>query len=141
MQRAREIDCELSLINAPALEIAIEELDWFGGLKPRAVIARVNPTPALLALQADHERAIRRAGVAPDKRKFSPHITIARLRDANPLQLADYLGAKSAPRGWTFIASEFVLFSARASVGGGPYHCEATYPLDHRPALRPAKSQ
>lgn len=141
LQRARDIDEELSQIHAAPLNILIEGLDSFGGARPRFVMARVRQTTDLLALQADHERTIRRTGGPADKRKFSPHVTLARLRNSSPGQVADFLSAKSVPSGWSFTASEFVLFSARESTGGGPYHVEAVYPLAARPALRPAANQ
>ncbi|MGE3248413.1 MAG: RNA 2',3'-cyclic phosphodiesterase [Beijerinckiaceae bacterium] len=139
---AREIDSELAAIDRESVIVTIEGLDSFGGAKPRAIIARIRHTRELTALQADNERAIRRAGGPLDSRKFSPHVTIGRLRNATPPQLADYFHARSIAKSWSFVASEFVLFSARDSVGGGPYHVEAAYRLRmERPALRPAASQ
>lgn len=139
---AREIDSELSLIDRSPVEVTIEALDFFGGDKPRALVARIRADRDLAALQADNERAIRRAGGPRDTRKFSPHITIARLRNVSPLQMADYLAARSIAKTWRFTAMNFALFSARASVGGGPYHIEADYPLRTiRPVFRPAASQ
>lgn len=126
---ARDIDEALADIHRRAFDVTIEGLDSFGGARPRAIIARVAPTALLLELQADHERRCRRAGLAPETRKFTPHITLARLREASPLDVADYLATRSAPRSITFPVDHFVLMSARASVGGGPYITEAVYPL------------
>ena len=52
-------------------------------------------------------------------------------------QVADYLSARGHFRSPPFPVSRFVLFSSRASVGGGPYVVEAAYPLAE-PALRSA---
>ena len=38
---------------------------------------------AIVDLQADHERRLRRIGLAPETRKFKPHVTLARLRGAD----------------------------------------------------------
>ena len=43
--------------------------------------------------------------------------------------MADYLEVRGALNAPGFEAARFVLFSARASVGGGPYVVEAVYPL------------
>jgi 2'-5' RNA ligase len=58
-----------------------------------------------------------------------PHVTLARLRDTSSHAVADYLSARGAFRSAPFPVSNFVLFSSRASVGGGPYVVEAAYPL------------
>jgi len=139
---AREIHCELARIQREPLAIALNEIDSFGGTKPRALVIRVRATPDLIALQAQHDRAILRAGGSRDTRKFSPHVTLARLRNTSPSQIAHFLGARTGPRTWNFTANEFELFSARDSVGGGPYLTEAIYPLRASdPQARPANSQ
>jgi 2'-5' RNA ligase len=80
-------------------------------------------------LQAEHERLMQRVGLEPEGRKFTPHVTLARLRDSSSRQVADYLAARALIDARPFTVSRFVLFSARASVGGGPYVVEAAYPL------------
>ena len=86
--------------------------------------------PALAELQAEHERLLQRIGLPPEERKFTPHITLARLRDSSTRQIADYLATRSHYRSPAFLVSRFVLFSSKASIGGGPYVVEAAYPLD-----------
>ena len=58
-----------------------------------------------------------------------PHVTLARLRDSSSRQVADYLAVRGPVRVSPFAVSRFVLFSSKASVGGGPYVVEAAYPL------------
>jgi RNA 2',3'-cyclic 3'-phosphodiesterase len=62
-------------------------------------------------------------------RKYTPHVTLARLRDTSSRQVADYLSARALIGMLPFRVSRFVLFSSRSSVGGGPYVVEAAYPL------------
>ncbi|MCC2096256.1 MAG: RNA 2',3'-cyclic phosphodiesterase [Hyphomicrobiales bacterium] len=139
---AREIDAELAAIRQEPFDLRITGLDFFGGKKPRAIVAKVEASSEILALQASHERACRRAGAQDDTRKFQPHVTIARLRNTQLPDVGHYLHARSIARSWRFTAEEFVLFSARDSVGGGPYHVEVAYPLrSAAPALRPATNQ
>ena len=111
------------------LTIAIESLDTFGGDRPRAVFARASGNGELSDLQGEQERLIRQVGLAPERRKFIPHVTLARLRDASPLDVADYFAARGHFRRLVFTARRFVLYSSRASVGGGPYVVEAAYSL------------
>jgi 2'-5' RNA ligase len=93
------------------------------------VIATLAQTPALMELQAEHERLMQRVGLEPEGRKFTPHVTLARLRDSSSRQVADYLATRPFLAPLAFRVTRFVLFSARASVGGGPYVVEAAYPL------------
>lgn len=109
-------------------DLRLDGLTSFGGNKPRAVIASVAQSRALSELQADHERLLKRLGLEADSRKFTPHVTLARLHNSHAREVAEYLAARpfwSAP----FHVSRFVLYSARDSVGGGPYVVEAAYPL------------
>ena len=128
-ETAREAAYLLGQVRRAPLEVSIEGLDAFGGDRPRALIARVAASPAIVELQAEHERLMRRAGLPAERRKFAPHVTLARLRDASPRAVAEYLGLRGGPPGLVFRADQFVLYSSRDSVGGGPYVVEAAYPL------------
>ena len=80
-------------------------------------------------MQAEHERLMQRLGLVPEGRKFTPHVTLARLHDASSQDVADYLSVRGYFPSKVFTASRFVLFSARASTGGGPYVVENSYTL------------
>ena len=66
----------------------------------------------------------------PESRKYTPHVTLARLRDASTRAVAEYLSSHGYFRSPAFAIPRFVLFSSRASTGGGPYVVEAAYPLE-----------
>jgi 2'-5' RNA ligase len=72
---------------------------------------------------------MQRVGLEPEGRKFSPHVTLARLRDTSSRQVAEYLSTRGPINGLAFPVSRFILFSSKASSGGGPYVAEAVYPL------------
>jgi 2'-5' RNA ligase len=126
---ASEVDGLFDQVNRRPFDVRFGEIGFFGGRKPRAIIVTVDPVAQLVELQADLERLLRRVGLEPEGRKFTPHVTLARLRDSSPHQVADYLSARGAVFATPFRASRFVLFSSKASVGGGPYVVEAAYPL------------
>jgi 2'-5' RNA ligase len=126
---ARDVAFMLGDVERSPFELRLEGLASFGGRKPRAVFAAASAASELVELQAEHERLLQRVGLAPEGRKFAPHVTLARLRDSSPRQVADYLGAFGPFRSPAFEVSRFVLYSSRASVGGGPYVVEAAYPL------------
>lgn len=125
---ASELAEELAAIEAPRVRVTLDELGSFGGEKPRAIIALARPSKDLLFLQSCSDRALRRAGVEPEKRKFTPHVTIARVKGVSAISIAAFLGERPiAPL--EFTASRFVLYSARSSQGGGPYVVEEAFPL------------
>ena len=112
--------------------ITLDGLASFGGDRPRAVYASVEPSRELMELQADHERLARRAGAEPETRKFTPHVTLARLeRRTSPEAVAHYLTQMGIFPRVSFFAKRVVLFSARESRGGGPYRIEAEYALEN----------
>ena len=129
---AHEIYLALGRIERSALSLSLDGITVFGGDRPRALVAKIAPSSALSELQADHERLLRRLGLAAETRKFTPHVTLARLRDTSPFELANYLSMITHVPRISFDVDSFEVFSSRASVGGGPYVIEASYPLRDR---------
>lgn len=127
---AREFTHSLGDIMAAPFELKLEGLGSFGGHKPRQIFASIAACEALETLQRAHERAARAAGLPPEPRNFKPHVTMARLRGASSDAVAAYLERQGGFMSEPFEVSRFVLFSSRASVGGGPYVVEAAYPLE-----------
>jgi 2'-5' RNA ligase len=126
---AREVAFMLGRVRRTGFELRFDSLSSFGGRRPRALIAALAPTQELMELQAEQERLLRRVGLEPEGRKYTPHVTLARLRESTSRQVADYLTVRALLGTLSFRVSHFVLFSSRASTGGGPYIVEAAYPL------------
>jgi 2'-5' RNA ligase len=126
---AHEVTSMLGRVKRSPFELYVDRLTSFGSKKPRAVVAAVPPVTPLMEVQAEQERLMQRIGLEPEGRKYTPHVTLARLRDASTRQVADYLAARGFFRTPSFKVERFVLFSSRASTGGGPYIVEASYPL------------
>ena len=126
---ARDIASLLGGVQRAPFELRLDGLSSFGGRKPRALVAAAVPVAPLMDLHAEHERLLQRLGLEPEGRKYTPHVTLARLRDASSHDVAGYLAARHPFRPAPFRVSRFVLYSSRASVGGGPYVVEAAYPL------------
>jgi 2'-5' RNA ligase len=77
---------------------------------------------------------MQRIGLPPEGRKYTPHVTLARLRGGNARDIAEYLTLRGGFVAGTFDVDRFVLFSSRDSVGGGPYVVEETYDLEREAA-------
>jgi 2'-5' RNA ligase len=127
--QARAFMAALEEVEFDSFEVCIEGMGSFGGNKPRALFAGVRLTEPLERLQKAHERAARLAGLPPETRNFTPHVTLARLKDTKPVAVAEYLSYFGGLFAEPFRVSRFVLFSSRASKGGGPYLIEACYPF------------
>ena len=126
---AHSVADELARVVRPSLCVTLDNLSTFGGDRPRAIIARAQANPQLAALQTEHERIIRRVGLPAETRKFVPHVTLARLRSTSSNAVANYLSSRGLFVALSFQVERFVLYSSRASTGGGPYLIEAEYPL------------
>lgn len=132
---ARDFAHGLGDIMTSPFELRLHGLASFGGRKPRAIFASIPPCEALKSLQRAHERAAREVGLPPESRNFTPHVTVARLKGSSSEAVATYLERQSGFMSEAFEVSRFVLFSARASIGGGPYVVEAAYPLEDQASL------
>ena len=126
---ADEIANALDRVRRSSFALTLSGVGAFGQKKPHAVWAGVSPSPDLNALQAEIERICQRLGIAADPRRFTPHVTLARLRSSSPLDVAAYLSARGNFAVPPFRVGRFVLMSSRDSVGGGPYIVEETWPL------------
>src|SRR5690606_30066960 len=87
--------------------------------------------------QAEHERLMQRIGLPAETRKFTPHVTLARIRGVTSRAIADYLSVRGGFSADAFLVERFVLFSSRESIGGGPYIVEEAYPLGEAAAHDP----
>jgi RNA 2',3'-cyclic 3'-phosphodiesterase len=135
---ADEIANALDRVRRPSFSLTLSGVGAFGQKKPHAVWAGVAASPDLQALQGEIERICQRLGLAPDQRKFTPHVTLARLKNVAPRDVAAYLSARGNFATAPFRVSRFVLMSSRESVGGGPYVVEEAWPLLRTEPARPA---
>lgn len=126
---ARDFANELAAIEMPAFEIRLVGIGVFGGNSPRSLWAGVEAGPELETLARANERAARAAGLAPEKRAFKPHVTLARLQHTRPEAVARFLERGGAFRTELFVVEHFVLFSSKPQTGGGPYVIEEAFPL------------
>ena len=99
------------------------------GRRVRALWLGVDRTPALDALRRRVESALVRSGLAPEQRKYSPHVTLARLPGAAPGEVSGWLAANALFRAAPFVVERFVLFSSHLGRAGAIYTPEAAFPL------------
>ena len=125
-----DVDDALMSIRAPAFELELAGVGEFGGKNPRALWAGVRPNPALVHLQKKIETALQRIGLEAETRKFSPHVTLARMRSAPQEKIVAFLTHYALFASGPFRVERFVLFSSHQGSGGSVYHPERLYPLE-----------
>ena len=116
-----------SLRHAP-FTVQISGVSAFGGARPAVVFAAVNPAPQLSALQGGVLRVARAAGIDLPRRRFRPHVTLARLASGPDARLAAWMGAQSG----LSIRMEvgcFTLYQSQLRPDGARHTPLAAYPL------------
>lgn len=131
---ADELIHALDRIDRRPFTLYLSGVGSFGSKKPHSIWAGVHPSAELMALQGEINRICQRLGLAPDPRKFTPHVTLARLRHCRLDDVVTYLGSRGNFRTMPFTVNRFVVMSSRDSVGGGPYIVEEGYPLSAQPS-------
>jgi 2'-5' RNA ligase len=126
---ADEVAYELGRVNRKPFELTLCGLGVFGGKKPHSLFAVPKSCPEIFELQEDIERTCQRLNLPADPRKFTPHITIARLRNVTAERAAKFLSERGGFFAPPVKIKDFVLMSSRDSIGGGPYLREEIYPL------------
>ncbi len=126
---AAAIDDALSLISEPRFSLELHAVGTFGGRDPRELWAGVRASEKLMHLQRKIETAIRRIGLPADSRKFTPHVTLARLKAAPRGRVMDYLTDHALYASAAFEVREFLLYSSTLTPNGSIYTPERDYAL------------
>ncbi len=128
---AEEIDLALASLRGRAFELALTGVGTMEKSgRVNALWAGVERNPALDHLRGKIETALQRAGVAPERRRFQPHVTLARLdaAAAEP-RLAAWVQAHNLFRAEPFPVEHFTLFSSLLGKDQPVYAAEVEYAL------------
>lgn len=125
-----EIDPALAAIRAESFDLTLLGIDVFGSKrKPRLLTTQVERCERLRQLRDKVESAVVRLGFEPEERRFTPHVTMARIRNAHYSRIRSFLEANGMFRAGPFPVDRFVLFSSFLTKAGAVYREEAAYPL------------
>lgn len=131
--RAEEIDAALLALRGRGFDLVLKGVGTFAkGEQENTLWVGVERTPALEALQAKVETALQRAGCPPERRRFFPHVTLARLRDPAQGKLAAFVQSHNLFRSAPIPIRHFALFSSRLGKEAAVYVPEVEYALDER---------
>jgi len=124
---ARALDDALAGIEAPAFDLQLHGVGQFGNKQPHSLWAAARRNDLLEHLARKVDTAIRRVGQPQDMHKFTPHITLARLRHPERVRLwlTDHALYSSAE----FTVGAFCLYSSKLTSDGSIYRLEQEYPL------------
>ena len=128
--RAEEIDHTLAALRAPAFSLSLAGIGTFHkGGRTTAIWARVERNPELDHLQSKIENALQRAGLEPERRRFAPHVTLARLDGSAEHKVAEFVQTRNLFRAEPVAIHHFTLFSSRLGKEQSVYTAEAEYAL------------
>ena len=125
----RAIDDALAGIDAPAFELQLHGVGQFGNKQPHALWAAARPNDLLDHLQRKVDTAIRRVGQPQDAHKFTPHVTLARLRHPDLDKVREWLIHHALATSPEFAVARFCLYSSKLTSDGSIYRVEQEYPL------------
>ena len=127
---AADIDEALARLRARRFTLQLTGTGVFGGGdKPRSLWVGVERSPELVALRDKIEHALVRVGLAPEPRKFTPHITLARLHKPALDKLSGFLAAHAQFRAAPYPVEGFSLIASSQTKAGSVYEDQADYPL------------
>ena len=127
---ASDLDLALSEIDAPGFKLELDGVGAFSrGRRPHAVWAGVAKSEPLAGLQAKVESTLVRAGLEVADRKYAPHITLARLKDATRARAEQFSAFHAAFHAGPFAIDRFALYSSFLSSQSAIHIEEASYPL------------
>lgn len=128
--QAADINDALSRVHGTAFEASLAGLDAFGrGHMVHTIWAAVNGGAPLSQLQGKVEWAMVQADLEPERRKFTPHVTLARVRKSPKGSAAAWLADHASLIKLPFNVDEFVLFQSHLGRHGAHYEQLAQYPL------------
>jgi len=120
----------LSFMRFPAFEMLLSGVGHFDTAgEVRVLWAGVERNRELAQLQRAVESALVRAGLPREERRFSPHVTLARVQDAPLVRVSEFLAQNALFRAGPFTVDHFTLFSSFRRAEGPIYRAEAEYPL------------
>lgn len=127
---ADDLAAELSRIAVPPMRLELDGLGFFQkrGLANNLHI-RIKKTEALEHIQKKVESVCVRSGLEAEQRKFTPHITLARMKGSSVEGVEQFIAEQGWPEGINFLADHFVLYSSFLSGEGAIYTPEVEYGL------------
>lgn len=127
--RAADVDEALALLKARRFTLQLAGTGVFGGSRPHSLWVGAERHPDLVRLRDKIEQALVRIGLAPEQRRFAPHVTLARLRDPALDGLGHFLAVQAQFRADPLPVEHFSLIASFQTKVGSVYEDQADYLL------------
>ena len=128
--RAEEVDIALAGLRAPGFTLQLAGIGTHEkGGKVNALWAGVERNPQLDHLQTKIETALQRAGLERERRRFVPHVTLARLDSIPEAKVAAWVAGHNLFRSDPVPVEHFTLFSSLLGKEQAAYVPEVEYTL------------
>jgi RNA 2',3'-cyclic 3'-phosphodiesterase len=128
--QAEEIDHALAALRARRFPLVLAGVGTFSRAGRETTLwVGVERSQQLDLLQGKIETALQRAGLEPERRRFVPHLTLARVDAAAPAKLAGFVQAHNLFRAPPVPVEHFTLFSSRLGKEAPVYTAEVDYEL------------
>ena len=128
--RILDIDDALKEINQAEFPLCLKGVGTFPPRgAPRILWAGVNPVDRIIALRNSIERTLAAIGIPRDKRKFVPHLTLARLNNCPIHPLQQCLAGNAFLQTPEFQVEDFHLYSSWLTRKGALHTLQSSYPL------------
>jgi 2'-5' RNA ligase len=126
----RSIRGALRGVAAASFEIAVKGVGQFPKDRPARVLwVGVEPEAPLVALASAVEEALHATGLTPEDRPFSPHITLARLKDRRLPPVKRFLEENAAIASDPFRVGAIELYASVLSSQGATHSVVETFLL------------
>ena len=126
-----KIETVLSKIKGKSTSITLKGAGTYPRKKaPRVILLGVEKNEELHLLKKKVDFQLNQIGVFKETRKFSPHVTLGRVKSNKIKRIGDYLVHYDMFRTEPFEVTEFVLFSSTLTPNGAIYKKEVVYQLN-----------
>lgn len=124
----REIEDTLARIRFEPFEMCLSGVGMFGKPKqPKVLWAGVEQKKPIAHLHEKIAAAMAQIDVEIDRRKFKPHVTLARFRRGAHARIGDWLTENERLLTQSMLVDRFVLFSSERTSEGSFYRHEAEF--------------
>jgi 2'-5' RNA ligase len=128
--QAEEIDHALAALRARRFALMLAGVGTFSRAGRETTLwVGIERSQPLDLLQSKIETALQRAGLEPERRRFVPHLTLARLDNPQPAKLVAFVQAHNLFRAEPVAVERFTLFSSRLGKEASVYTAEVDYEL------------
>lgn len=125
-----EIINALESVDTDSFPLTLDGVGHFKtGRRVRSLWAGVASNDALITLQERVDTVLRRAGLPPDGRRFTPHVTLARLKSGTPERIGPWIESNTAFWAEPFEVSDITLFESYRTHTGPIYTPLETFAL------------